>query len=80
MIEPIAIEIGKKLAGEIADGQAATAVKRSEQVVAGEQQMDRFLGVGGVDDAIGQRQGALTGDTSAQVAFEDFVVDGGKYR
>ena len=39
-------------------------------------QVDRFLGVGAVDDGVGQPQGLRAGNAAPKVGLENLVVDG----
>ena len=43
MIEPVEIEVGKKLTGQVADRQPASALERREEVIAIEINANRFL-------------------------------------
>ena len=54
MVEAVKIEVGEELAREIADRQAAAALEWREQIVAGEVQLNRFLGIGAVHDRVHQ--------------------------
>lgn len=54
MIQPIQIHIREKLAGQVADWQSAPPVMGRKKVVAWEMSVHRFLGVGGVDNRIGE--------------------------
>ena len=58
VVQAVEVDVREELAGQVADGQAAPALERGEQVVAGVVQRHRLLGVGAVDDAVRQRQGA----------------------
>ena len=78
VIEAVEVEVGKELAGEVADGQAAPPFEGGEQVVAGEVEVDGLLRVRAVDDPVGEVEGALAGEAAAKVALEDGVVDGGE--
>ena len=78
VVEAIKVEVREKLAGEVADGQAAPPFEGGEEVVGGEVEVDGLLRVGAVDDAVGEVEGALAGDPAAKVALEDGVVDGGE--
>ena len=78
VVQAVEVDVGEELAGQVADGQAAPALERGEQVVARKVERHRLLGVGAVDDPVRQRQGAGADDAPAQVALEDFMVDGGE--
>ena len=41
-------------------------------------EVDGLLGVGAIDDQVGQGEGALAGEAPPQVALQDGVVDGGE--
>jgi hypothetical protein len=56
MIEAIEVEVGEKLAGQVADRQAAPPLVGREQVVAVIVKLDRLLGIRAVDDQVHQRQ------------------------
>ena len=70
MVQTVQVDVGEELAGEVADGQAAPALERAEQVVAGVVERHRLPGVGAVDDAVRQRQGTGAGDAPAETALE----------
>ena len=74
VIQSIEIEVGEELAGQVADGQAAAAFQRCQEIVAGEQQVDRLLRVGAVDDTVGKVQRPFAGDTATEIGFENLVV------
>ena len=69
------VEIGEKLAGEVADGQAATPLIGRKQIVARKMQIDRFLGIGAVYDGVHKPQGAFAGDAPTEFRLENGVVD-----
>ena len=75
MIEPVQIDIGEELTGEVADRDTAPALQGSEQVIARKIQVDRFLGIGRINDAVNEVQGLVAGDPPADVVLEDLVVD-----
>ena len=75
VVQAVEVDVGEELAGEVADGETEAALEGGEQVIAWKVQRRRLLGVGAVDDAVRQRQGAGAGDASAQVALQDVVVD-----
>lgn len=62
MVKSIEVEIGEKLAGEIADWQAAATVERREEIITVKIKIDCFLPVGTVDDQIQYRQRPLASD------------------
>lgn len=78
MIEGIQINVGEELAGQIADGQAAPALKRQEQIIAGEIPVGFCLRIAAVNDFVNQPQGFTVGDHPANFALENLVVDAGE--
>ena len=70
MVQAVEVQVGKELAGQIADRQAAPSFQGGKQIIARIVEKDGFLRVGRVDDAVRQRQGAAAGNTAAQVALE----------
>ena len=52
--------------------------QRRQEIVAREQQVDRLLRVGAVDNPVGEGQGAFAGDAAPQVVLEDLMIDGGE--
>ena len=59
VVQAVEVDVGEELAGQVADGQAAPALERGEQVVAGVVEGHRLLGVGAVDDPVRQRRSCL---------------------
>ena len=59
VVQAVEMDVGEELAGQVADGQAAPALERGEQVVAGVVERHRLLGVGAVDDPVRQRRSCL---------------------
>ena len=77
VIQTVEIDVREELAGQVADGQAAAAFQRRQEIVARGQQVDRLLRVGAVDDPVGEGQGRLAGP-APKVALQDLVIDGGR--
>ena len=75
MIQPVEIKVGEELAGQIAERQAAPALQRREQIIAGIVDMHRLLRIRAVDDRVDQPERALASDAAAEVLLEDRVVD-----
>jgi len=59
MVERIEIDVGERLARQVPDGQPAPPLDRGKQVVAGEENFDRLLRVGTIDDRIDDCEQAL---------------------
>ena len=76
MVEAVEIEIGEKLAGQVADRQSAPSLEGRKQVVTRIMQTHRLLRVGGIHDPVRESQGASAGDPPAEVPLEGFVVNG----
>ena len=70
VIEPVEIDVGEKLTGQVADGKPPAALEWCQQVVAGIEDVDRLLRVGAFNDPVHQDQRAFAGDAAAQIAFE----------
>ena len=78
MIEGIEVEIGQKLAGEVADWQASGSLQGREQGVAGEG-IDGGPTAGAVGQDHGQQpEGAGAGDPPLQLGDQREVIDGGE--
>ena len=75
MVKTIKVEVGQKLAGEVADGQAPETLQWGEQGVAGEGVNSRSVDGSIGQDAIEQPEGAGTSDQRLQLAPEQMVVD-----
>ena len=77
---PRNIEYANASFGQVAQRQAALALKRGKQVVAGKVMLHRFLRFGAVDDAVAQRQRLhlWAGNAPTQVGLQNGVVDGRK--
>ena len=68
MIEGVEVEIGEKLAGEIADGQASGSLQGGEQGVAGEG-VESGAKAGAIgEDAVEEPEGAGAGDAFGELA------------
>lgn len=78
VIELVEIHIREELAGEVSDRQTAPSFDRGQQIIARKVEMNGFLRIGPVDNPIEQPQRRCAGDTSAEVPFQDRVIDGGK--
>ncbi|MFM2431012.1 MAG: hypothetical protein RLZZ511_2225 [Cyanobacteriota bacterium] len=78
MVELVEINIGKKLAGEIADRESASPQVRREDTVTGEVGFDGFLGVTVIDNEVNEPEGFGTFDFATDDCFENFVVDAGE--
>ena len=75
MVEPVEIEVGEELAGQVAYRKPAAALDRRQEVVARKPQVHGFLRVGTVHDPVHKIQRAPARDAPAQVPLEYFVVD-----
>ena len=78
MIETVEIKIREELAGEISNWQPSSPLKGREQRVAWEMQINGFLSVGAVHDAIHEPQRPFAFNATAELCLEDFVIDGGE--
>lgn len=52
VVEGVEVDVGEELAGQVADGKAATSLVRREEVVAREIEQHRLLRVRCVDDGV----------------------------
>lgn len=78
MVEGIEINIGEELAGQISNRQAAPALQRRKQIIAGEVPVDFQLRVAAVDDSVDEPQRFGVADDAANFVFQNFVIDAGK--
>lgn len=78
VVKSVEIDVGPKLAGQIADGKTAPPRGGREQVVAGIPYQMRFLRVGIVYDAIYEPKGIGASDFPADFLFQNLVVKAGK--
>ena len=76
MVQRIEVDVGKELAGQVTQGQAAYALEGSEQIVARIVMFDRLLRIRAVDDQIAERQRGQAAQSAPQVGFENQMVDG----
>jgi hypothetical protein len=78
MIESVEINIREKLAGQIANWQAAPALRRREKIVVGEVPIELDLRVAAVDNLVDQPQSFGVRDDAANELFQNLVIDAGK--
>lgn len=79
MVEGIEINIGKELAGQISNRQAAPAFERREQIIAGKMPIGFHLRITAIDDFIDQPKSFCIGNDTADNPFQNFMVDAGRY-
>jgi hypothetical protein len=74
MVERVEVDVGEELAGLVADGDAAPALRRGKEVVAGEPVPHGLLGVAMVDDLVDQPQDLGGLDLARHQALEEYLV------
>ena len=74
VVQRVQHDVGKELAGEIADGDAPAALVRREQVIAGEVDDRWLLRVAAVDDGLQQVQRRPALELALQQGPQDLVV------
>lgn len=75
MIEGVEVDVGQKLAGQIADGKSFGSLYRGQQVIAGEIVENGFLRVAAVNDGIDQPQGIGAFNFAKHDGFEDRSIN-----
>ena len=75
MIEAVEIEIGEKLAGQVADRQATAAPEGCKEIIAVEIKVHRLLRVRAIDDQVQKRERRWASDAAAKVGFQDRMID-----
>ena len=67
VVESVEVQVGEKLAGEVADRQATPTLQGREKIITREMQIDRLLLVGAVNDSICQSQCPPASNAAAQI-------------
>lgn len=78
VIKAVEIEVGKALAGEVANGETAPSLDGGEEGVTGEVDDYGFLLVAAVDNGVHEPEGVGTFDFAAQDSFKNLMVDAGE--
>ena len=78
VIKSVEVYVGKELTGQIADRNAASSFQGRKHFIAREMNVDRFLRIGSVNNAVHQIQGSGACDASTNVLFENFVNNRGE--
>ena len=78
VIELIEVYVCKKLTGQITQGEPPSTKQWRKEIVAREQQVDGFLRIRPVDDAVEHRERGEAGDPTPEVSFKYVVVNGWK--
>ncbi len=76
MVQTVKIDIGKKLAGQIADGDAAPPLQRRQQIITRIILHIFFLWIARINDQPNQPEGVRAFNFTRNPSKENFMVNG----